>query len=60
MLEQTGEVTVTGNAFPVFQCDDCLVMTDFLGESMELPYTFALDAAGTPFDPNAEGGESLN
>ena len=61
MLDQSGEVTVSGNIFPVFQCDDCVSVEPIFGEPFEVVYTFAVDAAGTPFDPAAaEEGDSLN
>lgn len=49
-LPPSGELTVEGQTFPVYQCDECLVSRDVFGTSMELPFTFYLDAAGVPVD----------
>jgi hypothetical protein len=51
VLPQSGEITFAGQTYPVFQCDECLTVTDILGEPFETAYTFALDGQGRPFDP---------
>jgi hypothetical protein len=56
MLEQSGEATVTGQKFPVFQCDECIVEAEMFGKPMEVAFTFALDGDGKPFDPATEDG----
>jgi hypothetical protein len=55
-LEQSGEATVAGQKFPVFQCDECIVETKMFGEPVEVAFTFAVDAMGKPFDPATEDG----
>jgi len=55
MLQQAGDATVGGKVFPVFQCDECLSEVKMFGEPVEVAYTFALDEAGNPFDPSADG-----
>jgi hypothetical protein len=52
MLPPSGELSVDGEAFPVYQCDECLVSRDVFGETMELPYTFYLNKDGSPVDPS--------
>jgi hypothetical protein len=58
VLKQSGEVICAGvgETVPVFQCDECLVQTDFLGEKVEIALTFALDKDGKPFDPASPDG----
>jgi len=57
VLKQSGEVCVNrSEILPTFQCDDCHVWVDVLGERMRLPLTFALDGQGTPFDPASPDG----
>ena len=55
-LVQSGELNVAGVVLPTFQCDECLMVIDFAGETMEVALTFALDASGQPFDPAAPDG----
>jgi hypothetical protein len=55
-LVQSGELTVGEQTVPTFQCDECLMVIDFAGETMEVALTFALDADGQPFDPAAPDG----
>lgn len=56
-LQRTGEVEVDGATFPVFQCDECIVPWRVEGEEFDTALTFAVDAAGKPFDPAAPGGQ---
>ena len=49
-LAPSGELTVDGATFPVYQCDDCLVPTVMFGAPTEVNYTFYLDADGKPVD----------
>ena len=56
-LTRSGEVEVEGAAFPVFQCDECIVQTVMYGEPFEVALTFAVDAEGKPFDPATDDGE---
>jgi hypothetical protein len=49
-LKPSGELTVDGQKFPVYQCDECLVTRTLYGETLELPFTFYIDAAGVPVD----------
>lgn len=44
---------------PTFQCDECLMTFELGGERMEIALTFALDAAGKPFDPADPDGQLL-
>jgi hypothetical protein len=52
MLPPSGELSVDGQVYPVYQCDECLVSRDVFGETMELPYTFYLNKDGSPVDPS--------
>lgn len=56
-LAAEGEATVDDQAMPVYSCDECVMTADFCGEKMELPLTFAVDAAGRKFDPADPDGE---
>jgi hypothetical protein len=56
-LRRSGEVSVEGADFPVFQCDECTVEVQMYGEPFEAALTFAVDAQGKPFDPAADSGE---
>jgi hypothetical protein len=56
-LRRSGEVTVEGADFPVFQCDECLVQAMMYGEPFEVAFTFAVNAEGEPFDPATKDGE---
>lgn len=47
-----GDVTV-----PTFQCDECLMTIDLLGEQTEVALTFAVDGQGRAFDPADPEGE---
>src|SRR5262245_60895338 len=58
-LEQSGEVVVHNVTLPIFQCDECIVVTDFMGEPFELALTFAVGQDGKPFDPASPTGELL-
>ncbi len=58
MLPKSGEVEVAGQTYPVFQCDDCIVKVEMYGQPFEVALTFAVDGAGTPFDP-AYPGDAL-
>jgi hypothetical protein len=50
LLSPSGELTIDGQAFPVYQCDDCVVPRDVFGEMMDLPFTFYIDEGGNPVD----------
>jgi hypothetical protein len=54
-LHNSGEVEVAGQTYPVFQCDDCIVKVEMFGEPFDAALTFAVDGAGTPFDPASPG-----
>jgi hypothetical protein len=56
-LKRSGEVSVEGADYPVFQCDECLIQTEMFGEPFEVALTFAVDAHGKPFDPAAPDGK---
>jgi hypothetical protein len=60
ILAQSGEMMVEADGaaikVPVFQCDECLMTVDFLGEKEEVALTFAVGADGKPFDPASEDG----
>jgi len=56
-LRRSGEVSVEGAVFPVFQCDECIAPVEIYGEPFETALTFAVDAQGKPFDPAGEGGD---
>ena len=56
-LARSGEVEVEGATFPVFQCDECIVQVMMEGEPFDAALTFAVDAAGKPFDPASDTGE---
>jgi hypothetical protein len=55
-LIRSGEVEVEGTAFPVFQCDECVIPWEVEGETFDTAFTFAVDAQGKPFDPADDGG----
>ena len=58
MLRQSGEATIDdGQVVPVYQCDECLMTVDFLGEPTEIALTFAVDGNGRKFDPAEPDGE---
>jgi hypothetical protein len=46
ILEQSGEVTVAGVTFPVYQCERCTIKTEMFGEPVEVAVTFAVDQQG--------------
>jgi hypothetical protein len=56
-LQRSGEVTIEGADFPVFQCDECITPWTVEGEVFDSAFTFAVDAAGKPFDIAADDGE---
>ena len=56
-LERSGEIQFDGIAYPVFQCDECLVETEMFGEPIEVALTFAVNEDGRPFDPATDSGE---
>lgn len=58
-LQQSGEAVVNGVSLPIFQCDECIVSTEFMGEPCELALTFAVGPDGKPFDPASPTGELL-
>lgn len=51
LLEATGAIEVDGVECPVFQCDSCVVVKPIFGEPFRVALTFAVNAAGQPFDP---------
>lgn len=51
-LEPSGEIMMEGNTFLTYQCDECIVPWKVGDTTFEAAYTFAVDADGTPFDPN--------
>jgi hypothetical protein len=55
VLNKSGEVAVNGQTYPVFQCDTCTAQVPMFGEPFEVALTFAVDGAGTPFDPASPG-----
>ena len=57
LLQKSGEVSIEDAAFPVFQCDECIVQAEMFGEPFEVALTFAVDADGKPFDPATEDGQ---
>ena len=56
-LRRSGEVTIEGADFPVFQCDECMAPWEVEGQVFDTAFTFAVDAAGKPFDPAADDGQ---
>jgi hypothetical protein len=54
LLEQSGEVELRGQTYPVFQCDQCVVQVEMFGEPFDSALTFAVDGAGMAFDPASE------
>lgn len=50
-LQASGSVAVGDDVMPVFQCDTCVVRKPVLGELFDVALTFAVNAAGQPFDP---------
>lgn len=49
-------MTLEDTVYPVYQCDECLVPWTVEGETFEAAYTFAVDAAGRPFDATNRDG----
>lgn len=56
-LQASGEVEFEERTVPVYQCDECLVQTEMFGEPVEVALTFAVNAAGQPFDPASSDGK---
>lgn len=52
-LKAAGEVTIGGQAYPVYLCDECLAVWDFDGARFETALSFAVDAAGRLIDPES-------
>lgn len=50
-LPATGEAAIDRVKFRTFQCDECIVETEFGGEKLELPLTFCVGADGKAFVP---------
>ena len=46
-LQQSGEVELDDEIFPVYQCDECLMQADFGGEKIEIAFTFAVAPDGS-------------
>jgi len=46
ILFQSGEALLEDVRLPVFQCDECMVEVDMLGEKTEAALTFTLDENG--------------
>ena len=42
---------IDGVAVPVYVCPECLTRGSFLGQPVDMPLTFVLNAAGRPVDP---------
>jgi transcription elongation factor Elf1 len=57
LLEQSGEVSIGKITLPTFQCDECLVNQEIMGEKMEMALTFALGPDGKVFDAAAKDGK---
>lgn len=60
-LRPSGEAVLEdGAASPVsvsvYQCDECLMTVEFLGETTQVALTFAVKPDGQPFDPAAPDG----
>lgn len=53
MLQQSGEVTIDEDTYPIYQCDECLVNDPTFGE---VALTFAIGRDGKPFDPATPDG----
>lgn len=51
------DVQTSDGGFPVYTCDECVMVVDFMGEKMELPLTFSLNEKGEPFDPASPDGK---
>jgi hypothetical protein len=51
LLPPSGEIVLGSATYPVYQCEECITETTMFGSAMSLPYTFAVDDAGLPFDP---------
>jgi hypothetical protein len=58
-LEPSGTVTTGDRELPVYQCDECLVMTTLFGEPVETALTFCVGPDGKPFDPATPDGRLL-
>jgi hypothetical protein len=50
MIVRLGPVETS---LPFFSCDECRTAITLAGETMELPFTFVVDAQGRAFDPAA-------
>ena len=46
ILFQSGEALLEDVRLPVFQCDECMVEVDMLGEKTDAALTFTLDENG--------------
>ncbi|HKQ49466.1 MAG TPA: hypothetical protein VJZ71_15450 [Phycisphaerae bacterium] len=55
-LNQSGEAAVDERVYPIYQCDECIVVTEFMGRTIEMALTFALGDDGKPFDPASPDG----
>jgi len=49
-LAPSGELSAGDASAAVYQCEECTMTGDLLGESIEVALTFVLDAAGRPID----------
>lgn len=50
-VQPSGEASVDGKSFTIYQCDECLSPTHFAGEILDLPYMFCIGPDGKPFVP---------
>jgi hypothetical protein len=57
LLKPSGQLSAGEGSAPVYQCDECLVTQDFLGEPTEMALTFCVDENGRLFDPADPDGE---
>jgi hypothetical protein len=55
VLVQSGEALFDDLRLPVFQCDECLVEVDLLGEKTTGALTFTLDEDGHIFGADEPG-----
>lgn len=56
-LQVSGIISVNGVEMPVFQCESCIIHREFFGPgngTVEMAFTFAVNAAGQPVSPGCE------
>ena len=55
-VHAAGVLTINSVRLTTFVCEGCIMTVELLGERTEMPFTFALDPNGEPFDPTDPDG----